>query len=156
MKLILFCTLHSNATRFRYTAKQKYFTFGWWKFVYSPTQTLNLDWYKACIIITIEKYGAYERSNNNEAKWRENPNYNFRFDELCVWKCRENPKERRLHHTVGRGKFLLLRNQSRTIACTQTKNLTTISPELSRTLEQRQREKMTLAAKLQIFVPRLK
>ena len=26
-----------------------------WKFVYSPSQTLNSDWYKACIIIAIEK-----------------------------------------------------------------------------------------------------
>lgn len=85
MKVILFCTLHSYATRLRHNLMYKYFTLSWWKFVYSPTQTLNLDWYKACIIITIEKFGAYERSNNNEAKWRENPNYNFRFSDVrCI------------------------------------------------------------------------
>lgn len=139
MKLILFCTLHSSATRFRYTLMYKYFTFAWWKFVYSPTQTLNLDWYKACIIITIEKIRSVWTEQQQRSEVKRKPELQFSFLVLFCSRCgnifsrRENPKERRLHHVVSKREIsLALCNQSRSFLSTQAKYLTTMFAEWSR------------------------
>lgn len=72
IKVILFRTLNRHTTHFRYTLMYKYFTFRWWKFVYSPTQTLNLDWYKSLHHHYYrKKYGAYERKQQQRRRSEE-------------------------------------------------------------------------------------